>query len=250
MPRPKSSEASFEIDERVCPLEAVQSAAYTFTDRAYVRVEPSASGKLKVVMTFKAVTTPEVQGALKGEFDNELLHQALRLRVSDANRKIREFIVTKALVSAQPAALGADAASAATAEACPDCAASGQASGGAPAAAPIDEALEKEIDRLLVEIEKGGGDADPLGVNVPWEEKFSSQEKGRSKEKNKPTKPAADAAPVTIPAPKEDILDKEIDRLLVEIEKGGDGADVLGGKGSRKKKPVSQGKNKPKGKSS
>ncbi len=186
MPSPKSSEATFECDERVYPLEAVQNAVYTFTDRAFVRVEPSAPGKLKVVMTFKSATDPKDHGALKGEFDNELIHQALRLRVSDANRKIREFIVTKALVSAQPAVLVAAAVpapAAPAAEDCPDCAAPGTPAAGAPA--PIDEALEKEIDRLLAEIEKGDGAADPLGVSVPWEEKFAPKAKAGLKAKGK-----------------------------------------------------------------
>lgn len=188
---PNDVDAVFEVSERVCPLEAVQNAAYTFTDRAYVRVEPAAKGKLKVSMTFKAETPAAARGALKGEFDNELLHQALRLKVSDANQKIREFIVTKALVSAQPAALVAEAAPAAAPAAdCPDCASQAAPKDGAPAAgaapAPIDEALEKEIDRLLVEIEKGGAEGDPLGVSVPWEEKFAPKAaapKGKAKRK-------------------------------------------------------------------
>lgn len=177
MPRPSDTEATFEIDERLYPLEAVQNAIYTYTDRAYVRVEPAGAGKLTVVMTFKPAATPAVRGELRGEFDNELIHQALRLRVSEANQKIREFIVTKALVSAQPAELVASGTPAAPpAESCPDCdAAAAQGNSSAPAHAPIDEALEKEIDRLLAEIESGDGASDPLGVAVPWEEKFGKK---------------------------------------------------------------------------
>lgn len=198
---PSAADASFEIDERIYPLEAVQNAVYVFTDRAYVRVEPAGQGRLSVVMTFKPASAPAVLDELKGEFDNELVHQALRLRVSDANRKIREFIVTKALVSAQPVAAaeaGAAEAGASADGACPDCAAAPQAPAGAPAPAQIDEALEKEIDRLLAEIESGDGAADPLGVAVPWEEKFGPKAKeaaapkaaAKPKEAAKP-KPAA-----------------------------------------------------------
>lgn len=180
MPSPKSTDASFEVEERLCPLEAVQNAAYTFTDRAYVRVESASEGKLKVSMSFKKDAEPAAVAALRGEFDNELLHQALRLKVSDANRKIREFIVTKALVSAQPTALVAEAAGAAAPCACED------ASAPPPAApAPLDQDLEKEIDRLLLEIEKGGGEADPLGVSVPWEEKFAAKGAEKPKAKGK-----------------------------------------------------------------
>lgn len=191
---PSAAETSFEIDERIYPLEAVQNAVYVFTDRAYVRVEPAGQGRLSVVMTFKPSSAPAAQDELKGEFDNELVHQALRLRVSDANRKIREFIVTKALVSAQPVAAaeaGAAEAVAAAADACPDCAAAPPAEAGAQAPAQIDEALEKEIDRLLAEIESGDGAADPLGVAVPWEEKFGP----KGKEAVKPAEGAKAAKP-------------------------------------------------------
>lgn len=187
-----TQETAFEIDERIYPLEAVQNAVYVFTDRAFVAIEPAGTGRLKVVMTPKPAVAASVAGTLKGEFDNELVHQALRLRVSEANRKIREFIVTKALVSAQPSALtGAEAAGAPAVDACPDCAADAQSPQGAPAPAQIDEALEKEIDRLLAEIESGDGAADPLGVAVPWEEKFGSKAKPAAKAPAKPdAKPA------------------------------------------------------------
>ncbi len=183
-----AAEASFEIDERIYPLEAVQNAAYAFTDRAYVRVEPAGTGRLSVVLAFKDSCAPAVRDEVRGEFDNELVHQALRLRVSAANQKIREFIVTKALVSAQPAAASVEAASDA---ACPECAQAPSAPEGAPA--QIDEALEKEIDRLLAEIESGDGAGDPLGVAVPWEEKFGTKAKetDASKEPVKAAKPKA-----------------------------------------------------------
>lgn len=184
------AETTFEIDERIYPLEAVQNAAYAFTDRAFVRVEPSAAGKLKVTMTAKPASA--AAGAERGEFDNELIHQALRLRVSESNRKIREFIVTKALVSAQPSGVAV-----AAAEACVECA-SGEAPAAPAAPAPIDEALEKEIDRLLAEIESGDASADPLGVSVPWEEKFGKKagaEGGKKPAAAKPAKAAKAKAP-------------------------------------------------------
>ena len=66
---------------------------------------------------------------------------------------------------------------------------------GAPAAPPqIDAALEKEIDRLLAEIESGDGAADPLGVSVPWEEAFGAKSAG-------PTAAAKAEAPAKAKAP-------------------------------------------------
>jgi His-Xaa-Ser system protein HxsD len=162
------AEECIEVEERLYPAEAVQAAAYAFTDRAYARIEPAAGGRLRVVLAFKPETTSAQRAAMEGELRNELLHQALRLKVSEANRKIREFIVTKALVSAQPddqsvGGAGPDGSSAEPP--CPDC---------APAPAPVDPELEKEIDRLLAEIEGGDPAADPLGVAVSWEVKFGA----------------------------------------------------------------------------
>lgn len=173
MNRKTAAETSFEVEERLYPLEAAQAAAYAFTDRAYARVEAAGEGRLRVVLAPKAGTSPEAAAALEGELRNELLHQALRLKVSEANRKIREFIVTKALVSAQPASALPAAAPASDAAGCPDCAA-------APAAPPLDPELEKEIDRLLAAVEGGDESADPLGVSATWEEKFGGKagEKG------------------------------------------------------------------------
>lgn len=174
MPTCDQAEIAFDLDEKLYPLEAVQNAIYIFTDRAYVRVERSEPERLRVVMTVKAEAAPFAPGALKGEFDNELIHQVLRQRISDSNQKIREFIVTKALISAQPSSVVtvSSPAGAAGEAPCPDCV----VTEGAPAAPPqIDAALEKEIDRLLAEIESGDGAADPLGVSVPWEEAFGAK---------------------------------------------------------------------------
>lgn len=173
------AEISFELDESIYSLEAVQNAVYVFTGRAYVRVERPEPGRLKVVMTVKAGLPAAGRVELRGEFDNELIHQALRQRISASNQKIREFIVTKALVSAQPASLVAASAPAAADAPCPECV---ESPGAAPAPPQIDAALEKEIDRLLAEIEGGDGNADPLGVSVPWEEAYGTKGKGKAPE--------------------------------------------------------------------
>jgi His-Xaa-Ser system protein HxsD len=197
MPTCDQAEIAFDLDEKIYPLEAVQNAIYIFTDRAYVRVERSEPDRLKVVMTVKAGMAPSVPGALKGEFDNELIHQVLRQRISDSNQKIREFIVTKALISAQPSSVVTVSSPATDAGGapCPDCGGTGRAP---PTPPHIESALEKEIDRLLAEIESGDGAADPLGVSVPWEEAFGA--KGASPKESAPVKDSA-PPPVKAKAP-------------------------------------------------
>jgi len=180
---------SLDIDTGVYSLDAVQAAAYTFTDRAYVRIARKGAKGLSVSLQPKSKTADV--GALSGEFHNELLHETLRRKVSESNKKIREFIVTKALVSAQVPSAPPPAA--APAEECPECAAEARAAAGkdkkggaAPAPAQpaaVDPELEKEIEKLLAEIEKSGpGGKDPLGVAVPWEKKFGGKDaKGKAK---------------------------------------------------------------------
>ncbi|OGR90688.1 MAG: His-Xaa-Ser system protein HxsD [Elusimicrobia bacterium RBG_16_66_12] len=168
----QSKETQITVDLSVYPLEAVQAAAYSLTDRLIVRIARDGKGSVSVVLKPKSGGDLE---ALAGRFHNELLHESLRLQVSQANQKIREYIVTKALVSAQvPSAVPPMAASEsapAAQGACPEC--ETQQSQAAPP--PVDADLEKEIEKLLAEIEKGDGADDPLGVAVPWEEKYGGK---------------------------------------------------------------------------
>lgn len=164
---------SISVDSKIYPLQAVYAASYTFTDRAYVEVSGKASRKIGVTLTGKN------EGALnfsriKGEFMNELLHHALRLKIADSNRKIREYIVTQALFSAQPAQEQTGA---------------NTAKPQAKQTADQDEKLEKEIEKLLKEVEKEDYKKDPLGIAVPWEEKFSKAKKqAKSKSPGKAAK--------------------------------------------------------------
>jgi len=169
----QSKEIRLEVDTSVYPLEAIQAAAYSMTDRLFVRISRDGKGSASVFLKAKAGGDPEV---FSGEFHNELLHEALRLQVSQANQKIREYIVTKALVSAQVPSVAPSPAEAVAAaqDSCPECEAQQTQAQPAQAAPPVDAELEKEIEKLLAEIEKGGGD-DPLGVAVPWEEKYGGK---------------------------------------------------------------------------
>ncbi len=159
-----------KVDAAVYPLEVIKAACYGFTDRAHIRITKSSGGQTSIEATPKQSLTDPQKQELSGEFHNELIHQSLRIQISRANQKIREYIVTKALVSAQqPSSPPAEQAQAA---ACPECAVPAQEP--APAAV-MDKELEVEIDKLLAEIEKGEKGEDPLGVSVPWEEKYGEK---------------------------------------------------------------------------
>ena len=159
-----AAELKFQLDTRIYPIEAVQAAAYTFTDRAFVRISPDGASGLSI--RFKAKAGVKDVEALSDAFhNNQLLHEALRLKVSQANQKLREYIVTKALVSAQETRNSLPPPSEAS------------AAPAADSSAPlVDAALEKEIEALLSEIEKSeSGAGDPLGVSVPWEQKHAAK---------------------------------------------------------------------------
>ncbi len=175
----KSGGIVFEVEEKLYPIEAVQSAAYAFTDRAHASVESAGAGKLRITLEPK---TASGSAALKGDFRNELLHQVVRARVSSENRKIREYIVTKALVSAlPPEVIQAQA---------------GQSGAPAPKSGPgapegADPELEKEIDRLLTELEGQDPAQDPLGVTASWEESHPGQASAQSVPEAKGREPGA-----------------------------------------------------------
>jgi len=92
---------SIIINRSLYPLEAAQAAACAFAGGAYAELDETEAGELRVTLAPKEGSALSA-AALRGEFMNELLHHAIRLRVSANNAKIREYIVTQALLSAKP----------------------------------------------------------------------------------------------------------------------------------------------------
>jgi His-Xaa-Ser system protein HxsD len=160
----KKLEKAIEVQSKLYGLEAVYKACYAFLDRVYVKLEGEPEGVIRVLFRPKDPAKVSCE-ALAGEFENELLHQALRVKVADSNRKIREYIVTQALMSAQ--GVNASPASKATSSAQP-----ADSNGSV-----LDEELEKEIEKLLAEVEKSGSSGgDPLKIAAPWDEKKGAPE--------------------------------------------------------------------------
>lgn len=171
------SEKSVEVKVGLYSLEAIYKACYHFLEKFYVRLEGDPKEKVSVFFRAKPGTPEESLDSALGDFQNELIHQALRAKVSASNQKIREYIVTQALASAEGVP------------------ASGPESAGAPgpdsnaASSPIlDEELEKEIEKLLAEVEKSSEGDDPLKISAPWEEKNQPLEKGSAPAQDNPKK--------------------------------------------------------------
>ena len=123
---------SFDVDETVYPLEAIYGGAYLFVDRCFVFLSRPKPQVVNVRLTTRASATSAELEALAGEFMNEMLSQATRLRVSQATARIREYYTAAALRAA--------------------------------ASAP-------SVDDLLAELDAEELEDDPLEISVPWEAK-------------------------------------------------------------------------------
>ena len=121
------------VSEAVYPLDAVYGAAYLFVDRCWVFLDRARTGEVRVRLTPRAAADPAARKALAGEFANELLNQALRLRLAESTARIREYYTAAAL----------------------------RASSAGPS-----------IDDILAQLESEELEEDPLQILVPWEEKY------------------------------------------------------------------------------
>lgn len=139
------------IDPRIYPMEAIYSTSYIFIDRAYVFLDGDPSDKVKISLKGKESLNGEELEQLRGEFLNELLNYTLRVKVTEKHKKVKEFIVSQALVSSLPkenwdqlvrSKLGGDTNS------------------------------EKELDYM----------DDPLGIAIPWEEKYGEEKNNKDQE--------------------------------------------------------------------
>jgi His-Xaa-Ser system protein HxsD len=143
----KSNSVLVMLDENVFPRQVGLAAAYHFLERCYVQLERRPAHRLHVRLKGKEPLDPAALCSLGEEFGNELVHQLVRHQVSERTDRLREAIVGRALMSAEPA--GAR-----------EC---------APQADPLDA-----LDYL----------EDPLGIAVPWEEKHGQKRKpGKSRKK-------------------------------------------------------------------
>ena len=91
----------FSLDVTTYSLQAIYATAYSFVDRVYVFLDRKGK-KIKVVLESKGNLKKKGLEELKKEFHNELLNYLLRTEIGKRTKKIREFIVGTALVSAAP----------------------------------------------------------------------------------------------------------------------------------------------------
>ena len=142
---PATSSLTLSLDVGLYPRDVLYAAAYVFLDRAYVLLDRVES-RFVVHLRGKRPLDGATLQAMAGEFENELLAQALRHRVVDANQRIIEEVVEVAIAGA---------------------AGDAEAGGGAGLeGAPLIDPADPE-DGFL---------ADPEGIARPWEPEKQGRE--------------------------------------------------------------------------
>ncbi len=134
---PAKGQMTLSLDAGLYPIEVLYGAAFVLLDRAYVLLdrdgEDGRNSRHLVHLRSKTATDEAGLRALAGEFGNELLTQALRRQIVKQNGKLIEDITTRALA------------------------------GAAGGSAPVDF-LEDDDGLDFLD--------DPLGIAVPWEDKY------------------------------------------------------------------------------
>lgn len=123
------------LNPKIYPLEAIYGTAYTFLDQAYIFLDGDPKREIIVYLKSKKNIGKNKLKELEGEFHNELLNYLLRMKIAKSNKKVRDFIVGTALVSALP----------------------------------LPEFKKESNTKSYLE--------DPLGIAIPWEEKFKKKRK-------------------------------------------------------------------------
>ena len=131
-----TSTLTLSLDVGLYPRDVLYAAAYVFLDRAYVLLDRDGT-RFLVRLRGKTAIDEATLRAMAGEFENELLAQALRHKVIKANQKIIEGITALAISGAAGSDNGAS-------------------------------------DAPLIDLEDAADDGfldDPLGIATPWEAK-------------------------------------------------------------------------------
>lgn len=136
------STRSFEVSKTVFTHSVVLRSCHALLGQFVVSLDDDAAGMWKITLKTKPGVTEEDAGRAEDDFRNALINEALRDSLMEHARNLKEMIVAKALFGVDPDPLPKSS---------------------APVSNPEDIALDdKNLDFL----------ADPLGIAVPWEEKF------------------------------------------------------------------------------
>ena len=86
---------SFILDEEIYSKEAIDLAAYIYSERADIK-QKRQTGKIEIILS----GFDSADGDIEDDFINEILNQQCRIDLAGKNSRISKIIVTKALLSA------------------------------------------------------------------------------------------------------------------------------------------------------
>ena len=147
----KNNQVIFCLNSGVYPLEAIYSTTHSFLDKAYVFLDSNSKKEITVFLKGKEKLNKKQLNRLQNEFCNELLNYLLRTEVAKNNQKIREFVVGTALISSLPA----------------------------------DLLTQSSLDKTGKTRETADWKSDPLGISVPWEQKYGKKKNPKPKKKGR-----------------------------------------------------------------
>lgn len=128
----KDNKALVEVNPEVYSLDAIYGAAYNFLEDAYIYLQKKGENIL-IQLKSQENNSEEELKKLAEDFLNELITVGLRLKISEKNKKLREYIISAALVGAS-------------------------------------DELKEDINNFTDEESDEGWEEDPLGIATPWEE--------------------------------------------------------------------------------
>jgi len=160
------------VHKTLYPTDVLFGTAFAFLDRCYVHLDVEDADRIRIELTPRPGSGMSAT-EMAGEFTNELINQALRFKLAKQTEKVRTMIVGRAIGEAQPYESMSD---------------EGRDEGPdrGPDTYQIPD-LPPEVAKLLAE-EDDGLDFldDPLGIAVPWEEKYGKKKDGENKADKEP----------------------------------------------------------------
>jgi len=179
----KTKEIIISLDFKLYPLEAIYNTAYNFIDRAYLFLDTKGNPieKITIAIKPKSAETKFNLADLKKEFFNELLDNVLRYQIAKENKTIREFIVGTALLGSLKKLNPSEEFFTDVESLIKELAQT----------TPNEEGEDKKMieDEENIEEEREISEKDltfkdPLGIAIPWEEKFQPK-KQKCQKRNK-----------------------------------------------------------------
>jgi His-Xaa-Ser system protein HxsD len=158
----KIEESVLKINPGIYSLRVIYSCANVFLDSAYIFLD--GDPKKEIIVRIKAKEGKSSK-RIADEFLNELLSASLRYQISTENRKIREAIVGSALFSVSESRKAEQSACG-----CTD-----------------DVKKNRHVAMnwgVTKDNRKGSGQGnkaikDPLGIGIPWEERYGKDHKSK-----------------------------------------------------------------------